>query len=67
MNLSKIVVIDPKTGAAERYIDLQEILRKASVTNVPNGIAYRKSTNSFWLTGKYWNQVYEIALKTKSI
>ena len=67
MNLSKIVVIDPKTGAVERYIDLQEILRKASVTNVPNGIAYRKSTNSFWLTGKYWDQVYEIALKSKSI
>ena len=67
MNLSKIVVIDPKTGAVERYIDLQDILRKASVTNVPNGIAYRKSTNSFWLTGKYWDQVYEIALKSKSI
>ena len=67
MNLTKIVVINPETGAVESYIDLKEILKKASATNVPNGIAYRKSTNTFWLTGKYWNQVYEIALKTKNI
>ena len=67
MNLTKIVVINPETGAVESYIDLQEILKKASATNVPNGIAYRKSTNTLWLTGKYWSQVYEIALKTKNI
>tara|TARA_B100001287_G_scaffold276683_1_gene288697 strand:+ start:8011 stop:9144 length:1134 start_codon:yes stop_codon:yes gene_type:complete len=66
MNLTKIVVIDPETGAVESCIDLQDILRKASATNVPNGIAYRRSTQTFWLTGKYWNQVYEISLKTKN-
>ena len=67
MNLTKIVVIDPETGAVESFIDIQNIIRKASATNVPNGIAYRKKTNTFWLTGKYWNQVYEIALNTKNI
>ena len=67
MNLTKIVVINPETGAVESFIDIQDILRKASATNVPNGIAYRKKTNTFWLTGKYWNQVYEISLKAKSI
>lgn len=67
MNLTKIVVINPETGAVEGYIDIQDILRKASATNVPNGIAYRKKTNTFWLTGKYWNQVYEILLNAKNI
>tara|TARA_B100000767_G_C19748637_1_gene529721 strand:- start:538 stop:1671 length:1134 start_codon:yes stop_codon:yes gene_type:complete len=67
MNLTKIVIINPESGAVESYIDLQEILRKASATNVPNGIAFRSSTNSFWLTGKYWNQVYEIQLNAKNI
>ena len=67
MNLTKIVVINPETGAVESFIDIQDILRKASATNVPNGIAYRKKTNTFWLTGKYWNQVYEISLNAKNI
>jgi glutamine cyclotransferase len=67
MNLTKIVVINPETGAVESFIDIQDILRKASATNVPNGIAFRSSTNSFWLTGKYWNQVYEIQLNAKNI
>ena len=67
MNLSKIVVIHPETGAVESFIDIQDIIIKASATNVPNGIAYRKKTNTFWLTGKYWNQVYEISLKAKNI
>ena len=67
MNLTKIVVIHPETGAVESFIDIQNIIIKASATNVPNGIAYRKKTNTFWLTGKYWNQVYEISLNAKNI
>ena len=67
MNLTKIVVIHPETGAVESFIDIQNIIIKASATNVPNGIAYRKKTDTFWLTGKYWNQVYEISLNAKNI
>lgn len=66
MNLGKIVVINPKSGAVEAFLNINEILQLASAENVPNGIAYRKKTNSFWLTGKYWNQVFEIKLSSKS-
>lgn len=66
MNLNKIVIINPKTGAVEGLLDISELIRKAGAKNVPNGIAYRKSSNSFWLTGKYWEQTFEVKLSLKN-
>jgi len=67
MNLNKIVIINPKSGAVEGVLDISELIRKSGAKNVPNGIAYRKSSNSFWLTGKYWEQSFEVRLSPKNI
>jgi glutamine cyclotransferase len=65
--LNKIVIINPKSGAVEGVLDISELIRKSGAKNVPNGIAYRKSSNSFWLTGKYWEQSFEVRLSPKNI
>lgn len=67
MNLAKIVSIDANSGEVLAYIDIMDLFNKSSRKNVPNGIAYRKSTNTFWLTGKYWNQVFEVEIDVKNI
>jgi glutamine cyclotransferase len=57
-----IAVINPTTGAVEAVLDLSAL--RAQVTNkeaeVLNGIAYRKSTNTIFVTGKNWNKTFEI-------
>ena len=57
-----IAVINPTTGAVEAVLDLSAL--RAQVTNkeaeVLNGIAYRKSTNTLFVTGKNWNKTFEI-------
>ncbi len=67
MNLAKVISIDANNGEVLAYMDIMDLFNKASRKNVPNGIAYRKSTNTFWLTGKYWNQVYEVEIEAKNI
>jgi glutamine cyclotransferase len=66
MNLNKIVIINPKNGAVEGLLDISKLILKSGAKNVPNGIAYRKSSNSFWLTGKYWEQSFEVQLSLKN-
>lgn len=57
-----IAVINPANGAVEAVLDLSAL--RAQVTNkeaeVLNGIAYRKSTNTIFVTGKNWNKTFEI-------
>ncbi len=57
-----IAVINPQTGAVEAVLDLTAL--RAKVTNkeaeVLNGIAFRKSTNTIFVTGKNWNKTFEI-------
>lgn len=57
-----IAVINPMSGAVEAVLDLSAL--RAQVTNkeaeVLNGIAYRKSTNTLFVTGKNWNKTFEI-------
>ncbi len=57
-----IAVINPQTGAVEAVLDLSAL--RAKVTNkeaeVLNGIAFRKSTNTIFVTGKNWNKTFEI-------
>lgn len=62
IDLSKIVRIDASTGVVDGIIDIRELIDKSFKKGVPNGIAYRKSNNKFWLTGKYWNEAYEISI-----
>ena len=59
-----IAVINPQTGAVESVLDLSAL--RAKVTNkgaeVLNGIAFRKTTNTIFVTGKNWNKTFEIKI-----
>ena len=70
-----IIKVDKQTGIVEKiwnFEDLHKIqldYNKAnkvphwdSMNNVMNGIAYRKSTNTFFVTGKMWNYIFEVQL-----
>lgn len=60
-----IAIIDPKTGAVENVVDLSAL--KSKVTqhgelDVLNGIAYNPDTNTIFVTGKNWDQMFEIRI-----
>jgi len=68
---NEIVVIDPISGRITNKIDCNNLLIQAKATynplaidggNVLNGIAYRKSTNTYFLTGKCWPIMVEVKL-----
>jgi glutamine cyclotransferase len=67
-----IIQIDPQTGLVTGNLDLSDILAKASAKYDPktvnggyvlNGIAYKKESQSFFITGKCWPLMMEIKLK----
>ncbi|MBA2367660.1 MAG: glutaminyl-peptide cyclotransferase [Candidatus Protochlamydia sp.] len=60
--------IDKQTGKVTGMIDASHLLTPAEKANldpesVLNGIAYRESTGTFFLTGKYWPYIYEVLIK----
>ena len=66
-----IVVIDPNTGRIMNIIDCSNLLAQAKVNYNPltidagfvlNGIAYKKSTNTYFITGKCWPVIVEVKL-----
>jgi glutamine cyclotransferase len=66
-----IVVIDPTTGKISNKIDCSNLLAQAKASYNPltldagyvlNGIAYRKSTDTYFLTGKCWPVMVEVKL-----
>ncbi|CDW79628.1 glutamine cyclotransferase [Stylonychia lemnae] len=67
-----IIKIDPETGNVVRKYDFGSLKKKMiksmhnlfwdDQNNVLNGIAYRKSTNTFFVTGKNFNQIFEVML-----
>ena len=66
-----IVVIDAKTGNITNKIDCSNLLAQAKVNYNPltidagfvlNGIAYKKSSNTYFLTGKCWPVIVEVKL-----
>jgi glutaminyl-peptide cyclotransferase len=60
-----IARIDPVSGKVLAYIDLKGILPESdrnSDTDVLNGIAYDKSGERIFVTGKNWPKVYEIRI-----
>ncbi len=60
----EILRIDPKTGIVTGVLlaDELEIPRPEDPQGVLNGIAYSADTQTYWLTGKYWNSLYEIRI-----
>jgi len=61
----QIAVIDPTSGQVEKYLDIAP-LRPPSVRNnkeaALNGIAWEKSTNRLFVTGKNWPKIFEIKI-----
>ena len=59
-----IAVIDLPSGKVQKYIDfsakVREIYRNNPNIDVLNGIAY--DGKYLWVTGKYWPQIYKIAV-----
>lgn len=60
-----IAVIDPKTGAVEAILNLVNLRKelKNPASEVLNGIAYNKKTNTFFVTGKNWDKMFEIRVE----
>ncbi len=59
----RIIAVNPETGTVEKEIDLSELREKLSRPNraeVLNGIAWSSSSGTFFVTGKYWSEVFEV-------
>ncbi len=59
-----ILKIDAATGKVVAKADLTDLVNLAKTKNPGNdsfnGIAYNKATKKFYVTGKYWPELYEI-------
>lgn len=59
-----IAVIEPLTGQVTSWIIVNELEGMTSDGDkVTNGIAYRESDQSLWITGKNWNYLYKVELE----
>ena len=59
------IIIDPIDGSVDGVIDfsgLKQRVKKHDKLDVLNGIAYNKHTRTFFVTGKYWNKLFEIQI-----
>ena len=65
----KIAQIDPESGAVIGYIDMAGLLSdkdRMPGTDVLNGIAYNRSTNKIYVTGKRWPKLFEVKFIPKT-
>ena len=63
-----VLIINPKNGAVEGVVDFRKLKEKVDINSpesVLNGIAYKKSTDQIFITGKNWNKLFEVQLKEK--
>jgi glutamine cyclotransferase len=64
---NQIVKINPDNGEILGVLDLSDIVSQTREKDPNilqlNGIAYKASTNTVFITGKLWPQIYEIQLK----
>lgn len=59
----ELLIIDPETGVLEGQVNCIGLYRTVAEQNKEmNGIAYKSSSGTFFVTGKQWNQLYEIAI-----
>ena len=60
-----IAMIDPKSGAVEAIVDLSKLktlVKQHPDLDVLNGIAYHRENNTFFVTGKNWDLLFEIKI-----
>lgn len=63
-----MMIIDAKSGAIEGVINfggLKEKVTKHDKLNVLNGVAYHPTRKSFFVTGKYWDKLFEVKIIKK--
>jgi len=60
---NQIVKIQSQTGKVLVILDMTALKNENQSGEVLNGIAYKSSTNTFLVTGKYWNKMYEISFE----
>ena len=60
-----VVIINPKTGGVEGVIDfkpLKELVTQHEELDVLNGIAYHPERKTIFVTGKNWDQLFEVRI-----
>ena len=61
----RIVRIDPESGKVRAVIDASGLLSPMErlTTDVLNGIAYDPDSKTFWITGKNWPSMFQVAFE----
>jgi glutamine cyclotransferase len=59
-----IAVVNPTSGAVEGILNMSELKKfvKNTDADVLNGIAYNPKTKTIFVTGKYWDTLFEITV-----
>lgn len=61
---NEIIRIDPETGEVLAWVDASEIMPDGLAPDeVLNGIAYSESDDTFYLTVKHWDELYQVAFE----
>jgi glutamine cyclotransferase len=60
---TKIVVINPETGAIKAWVDLGGLQDAAANSGVLNGIAYDSEGERVFVTGKNWPKLFEVKIQ----
>lgn len=59
-----VIVIDPENGKVLEEINCTELeVQGRNGGDVLNGIAYNPATKKLYMTGKYWNKLFEVRKK----
>ena len=67
-NKDVVVIINPVNGSVKGVVDFSGLKNKVNQhpnLNVLNGIAFSKKRNSFFITGKNWNKIFEVLIFEK--
>lgn len=67
-NKDVVVIIDPATGIVNGVVDFSGLKKKVKQHNqldVFNGIAYHPKRKTFFVTGKYWDKLFEVEIIEK--
>ena len=63
-----VMIINPDNGAIEGVVDFRGLKKEVTQhgdLDVLNGIAYHKQRQTFFVTGKYWDKLFEVKIIEK--
>ncbi|MAS68910.1 MAG: glutamine cyclotransferase [Flavobacteriaceae bacterium] len=67
-NKDVVVIFDPNTGIVSGVVDFSGLKKQVTQHNkldVFNGIAYHPERKTFFVTGKYWDKLFEVKIIEK--